>query len=100
APHPAGVAGFVGVAAHRDLVFGTPARVVVVRAGEALGVRRLGRRRRGALLRAVAVVPGGLRLHGGRYGCGDLLVERPSLGLALLLGLLQGALGLLLAGGE
>src|SRR2546428_1037954 len=85
--------------AHRDLVLGTPARVVVVRADEAICFRRLVRRRRGALLRALAVVPGGLRLHGGRYGCGDLLVERPGLGLTLLLGLLAAALGLLLAGG-
>ena len=63
---PAGAAGIALVPAHRDLVRGTPARVVVVRAGEALGFRRLVRRRRGALLRAVAVVAGGLRLHGGR----------------------------------
>src|SRR5712691_6724474 len=97
---PAGAAGVAVVPAHRDLVRGTPARVVVVRAGEALGFRRLGRRRRGALLRAVAVVPGGLRLHSGLYGCGDLLVERPGLGLTLLLGLLAVALGLLLTGGE
>ena len=48
----------------------------------------------------MAVAPGGLRLHGGRHGCGDLLVQRPGLGLALLLGLLAAALGLLLAGGE
>ena len=46
---PAGAAGVAVVPAHRDLVLGTPARVVVVRAGEALGFRRLGRRRRGAL---------------------------------------------------
>src|SRR5262249_11213132 len=97
---PAGAAGVAVVPAHRDLVLETPARVVVVRAGEALGVRRLGRRRRGALLRAWAVVPGGLRLHGGGHGRGDLLVERPGLGLTLLLGLLAGALGLLLTGGE
>src|SRR5215470_9630060 len=62
---PAGAAGVAVVPAHRDLVLGTPARVVVVHAGEALGVRRLGRRRRGALRRALAVVPGGLRRHGG-----------------------------------
>src|SRR2546430_11599935 len=96
---PAGAAGITLVPAHRDLVLGTPARIVVVRAGEAICVRRLGRRRRGALLRALTIVPGGLRLHGGGHGRGDLLVERPGLGLALLLGLLQGALGLLLAGG-
>ena len=72
---------------------------MVVRAGGAIGFRRLGRRR-GALLRAVAVVPGGLRLHGGGHGRGDLLVERPGLGLALLLGLLAAALGLLLARGQ
>src|SRR5207249_4163244 len=42
----------------------------------------------------------GLRLQGGRDGRGDLLVQRPGLGLALLLGLLAAALGLLLAGGE
>src|SRR5438128_5500507 len=58
---PAGAAGIAVVPAHRDLVRGTPARVVVVRAGEALGFRRLGRRRRGALLRVLTVVPGGLR---------------------------------------
>src|SRR6266446_5405149 len=86
---PAGAAGVAIVPAHRDLVLGTPARVVVVRAGEAICFRRLGRRRRGALLRALAVVPGGLRLQGGGYGRGDLLVERPGLGLTLLLGLLQ-----------
>src|SRR5712691_9632168 len=97
---PAGAAGVALMPAHCELVRGTPARVVVVRAGEALGFRRLVRRRRGALLRAVAVVPGGLRLHGGGHGRGDLLVQRPDLGLTLLLGLLQGALGLLLAGGE
>src|SRR5215475_7883725 len=74
---PAGAAGVAVVPAHRDLVLGTPARVVVVRAGEALGVRRLGRRRRGALL-----------------------VQRPGLGLTLLLGLLTAALGRLLTGGE
>src|SRR5262245_14167389 len=85
--------------AHRDLVRETPARVVVVRAGEALGVRRLGRRR-GALLRAVSVAPGGLRLHGGRHSRGDLLVQRPGLGLTLFLGLLAAVLSLLLAGGE
>src|SRR5712691_4190130 len=78
---PAGAAGVAVVPAHRDLVRGTPARVVVVRAGEALGFRRLGRRRRGALRRALAVVAGGL-------------------GLTLLLGLLAAALGLLLAGSE
>src|SRR5215468_6203989 len=97
---PAGAAGVALVPAHRDLVLGTPARVVVVRAGEALGVRRLGRRRRGALLRVLTVVAGGLRLHGGGHGCGDLLVERSGLGLALFLGLLAAALGLLLAGSE
>src|SRR5882672_12017915 len=69
---PAGAAGVALVPAHRDLVRGTPARLVVVRAGEALGFRRLGRRRRGVLLRAVAVVPGGLRLHGGGHGRGYL----------------------------
>src|SRR6266705_341889 len=63
---PAGAAGVAIVPAHRDLVLGTPARVVVVRTGEALGFRRLGRRRRGALRRALAVVAGGLRLHGSR----------------------------------
>src|SRR5262249_10012917 len=98
--NPAGAAGVAVVPAHRDLVLGTPARVVVVRAGEAIGCRRLGRRRRGALLRVLTVVPGGLRLHGRLDSRGDLLVERPGLGLTLLLGLLQGALGLLLAGGE
>src|SRR5215468_1733401 len=97
---PAGAAGVAVVPAHRDLVLGTPARVVVVRAGEALGVRRLGRRCRGALLRVLTVVPGGLCLHGRLDGRGDLLVQRPGLGLTLLLVLLQGALGLLLAGGE
>src|SRR5262249_46678557 len=88
---PAGAAGIAVVPAHRDLVLETPARVVVVRAGEALGVRRLGRRR-GALLRAWAVVPGGLRLHGRLDGRGDLLVQRPGLGLPLLLGLLSDVL--------
>jgi len=97
---PTGAAGIAVVPAHRDLVRGTPARVVVVRASGALGVRRLGRRRRGARLRAVAVVTGGLRLHRGGHGRGDLLVQRPGLGLALLLSLLAAALGLLLAGGE
>src|SRR5215467_3761673 len=97
---PAGAAGVAVVPAHRDLVRETPARVVVVRTGEALGVRRLGRRRRGALLRALTVGPGGLRLQRRLDGRGDLLVERPGLGLTLLLGLLEGALGLLLAGGE
>src|SRR5262245_9770981 len=58
---PAGAAGVAVVPAHRGLVLGTPARVVVVRTGEALGVRRLGRRRRGALLGVLTVVPGGLR---------------------------------------
>src|SRR5262247_4155499 len=61
---PAGAAGVALVPAHRDLVLETPARIVVVRAGEALGCRRLGRRRRGALLGALTVVPGGLRSHG------------------------------------
>ena len=37
-------------------------------------------------------------LHGGRDGRGDLLVQRPGLGLTLLLGLLAAALGLLLPG--
>src|SRR5215468_8224076 len=97
---PAGAAGVAVVPAHGGLVLGTPARVVVVRTGEALGVRRLGRRRRGARLRVVTVVPGGLRLHGGGHGRRDLLVERPGLGLTLLLGLLAAALGLLLTGGE
>jgi hypothetical protein len=73
---------------------------VVVRAGEVICFRRLGRRRRGALLRALAVGTGGLRLHGGGHGHGDLLVERPGLGLTLLLGLLAAALGLLLTGSE
>src|SRR5262252_11055023 len=54
---PAGAAGIALVPAHRDLVRGTPARLVLVRAGEAICVRRLVRRR-GAPLRAVAVVPG------------------------------------------
>src|SRR5215467_13314809 len=97
---PAGAAGVVLVPAHRGLVRGTPARVVVVRAGKALCVWRLGRRCRGALLRVLTVVPGGLCLHGGCHGRGDLLVERPGLGLALLLDLLATVLGLLLAGGE
>src|SRR5712691_3847837 len=97
---PAGAAGVALVPAHRDLVRGTPARVVVVPEGEALCFRRLGRRRRVAPLRALAVVAGGLRLHGSRDGRGDLLVEGPGLGLALLLSLLAAALGLLLTGGE
>src|SRR4029450_8488950 len=97
---PAGAAGIALVPAQRGLVLGTPARVVLVRAGEALGVRRLGRRRRGMLLRAVAVVSGGLCPHGRLDGRGDLLVQRPGLGLTLHLGLLQDALGLLQAGGE
>src|SRR5262249_12817458 len=97
---PAGAAGVAVVPAHRELGLGTPARVVVVRAGEAICIRRLGRRRRGALLRALTVVPGGLRLHGGGHGRGDLLVQRPGLGLTPLLGLLAAALDLLLAGGE
>src|SRR6266851_6897570 len=97
---PAGAAGIALVPAHGDLMLGTPARVVIVRVGQALGFRRLGRRRRGALLRALAVGTGGLRLHGGGHGRGDLLVQRPGLGLALLLGLLTAALGLLLAGSE
>src|SRR5262249_44081837 len=42
---PAGAAGIVLVPAHRDLVRGTPAGLVVGSAGEALGVRRLVRRR-------------------------------------------------------
>src|SRR5262249_29636975 len=71
---PAGAAGRALVRAHRYLVLETPARVVVVRAGEALGFRRLVRHRRIALLRAVAVVAGGLRLHGRLDGRGDLLV--------------------------
>src|SRR5438874_3752955 len=54
---PAGATGITLVPAHRDLVLGTPARIVVVRAGEAICVRRLGRRRRGALLRALTIVP-------------------------------------------
>src|SRR5215831_14456116 len=78
---PAGTAGVAVVPAHRDLVRGTPARVVVVPGGEALGVRRLGRRRRGALLGALPVVPGGLRLHDSGHGRGDLLVQRPDLDL-------------------
>src|SRR4029453_14793058 len=61
---PAGAAGIALVPGHRGLVLGPPARLVVVRAGEALGFRRLVRRRRGALLRAVVVVAGGLRPHG------------------------------------
>src|SRR5712691_8252237 len=96
---PAGAAGVALVPAHRDLVRGTPARVVVVPEGEALGFRRLGRRR-GALLRALAVVPGGLRLQRRLHRRGDLLVERPGLHLLRLLGLLAAALGFLLAGGE
>src|SRR5215510_2501090 len=91
---PAGAAGVALVPAHRDLVFGTPAQVVVGRAGEALSFRRLVRRH-GALLRALAVVTGGLRPHGRLDGRGNLLVQRPGLGLALLLGLLQSMLGLL-----
>src|SRR5713226_7762667 len=59
---PAGAAGVALVPAHRDLMRGTPARVVGVPEGEALGFRRLGRRRRGALRRALAVVAGGLGL--------------------------------------
>src|SRR5262245_2975065 len=97
---PAGAAGVAVVPAHRHLVRGTPARVVVVRAGEALGVRRLGRRRRGVLLRVVTIGPGGLRPHGRLDGRGDLLVQRPGLGLALLLGLLAAVLSLLLTGGQ
>src|SRR2546429_1452396 len=88
---PAGAAGIALVPAHRDMVRGTPARLVVVRAGEALGFRRLGRRRRGALLRAVAVVAGGLRPHGGRYRRRDLVVQRPGLGLTPPPGLLAAA---------
>src|SRR2546425_12867582 len=65
---PAGAAGVALMPAHRDLVLGTPARVVVGRTGEVLGFRRLVRRRRGAPLRALAVVAGGLRLHGSRDG--------------------------------
>src|SRR5215510_2058310 len=61
---PAGAAGVALVPVHRDLVLETPARLVVVRAGEALCVWRLVRRRRGALLRAVVVVAEGLRPHG------------------------------------
>ena len=95
---PAGAAGIAVVPAHRGLVLGTPARVVVVRTDEALGVRRLGQRRCGALLRALAIVPGGLRLHGRLDGRGDLLVQRPGLGLTLLLDLLAAALSLLLPG--
>src|SRR5690242_2698058 len=53
---PPGAAGIARGPAHRNLMRGTPARVVFGRAGEALGCRRLGRRRRGARLRAVAVV--------------------------------------------
>src|SRR5216683_4120380 len=49
---PAGVAGVALVPAHRDLVLGTPARVVFGRTGEAICFRRLVRRRRGAPLRA------------------------------------------------
>src|SRR5215470_16672195 len=90
---PAGAAGVAVVPAHRDLVLETPARIVVVRAGEAIDFRRLVRRRRIAPRRALAVGTGGLRLHGGGHGRGDLLVERPGLGLALLLGLLAAALG-------
>src|SRR5262249_13631128 len=90
---PARATGVALVPAHRDLVLGTPARVVVGRAGGALGFQRLVRRRCGALLRILAVVAGGLRPHGGGHGRGNLLVQRPGLGLALLLGLLQDALG-------
>src|SRR5712691_3130177 len=50
---PAGAAGVALMPAHRDLVLGTPARVVFGRTGEVLGFRRLVRRRRGAPLRAV-----------------------------------------------
>src|SRR6516165_9520774 len=82
---PAGAAGVAVVPAHGDLVRETPARLVVGRAGEVLGCRRLGRRRRGALLRVLTVVPGGLRPHGRLDGRGDLLVQRPGLGLTLLL---------------
>src|SRR5262249_40557756 len=53
---PAWTAGVAIVPAHRDLVRGTPARVVVVCAGEALGFRRLVRRRGVAPQRALAVV--------------------------------------------
>src|SRR5262245_59073567 len=87
---PAGAAGVAVVPAHRDLVLETPARLVLVRAGEAIDFRRLGRHRCGALLRAVAVMTGVLRPHGRLDGCGDLLVQRPGLDLSLLLGLLQG----------
>ena len=94
---PAGAAGVALVPAHRDLVLGTPARVGVALAGRSAS-GGWWRRRRGALLRVFAVGTGGLRLHGGGHGRGDLLVERPGLGLTLLLGLLAAALGLLLAG--
>src|SRR5712691_11248796 len=71
---------------HLTAVDRTPARVGVSGGLHLRGAGRWG--------------PVGLRLHGGRYGRGDLLVERPGLGLALLLGLLAAALSLLLAGGQ
>src|SRR5262249_39147722 len=92
---PAGAAGVAVVPAHRDLVLGTPARVLFVRRGGALGVRL----RRGVLAGPIAAGRR-LRLPGHPDRRGDLLVQRPGLGLTLLLGLLAGALGLLLTGGE
>src|SRR5262249_8588508 len=90
---PAGAAGVALVPAHRDLVLVTPARVGVIGGLQRWWGEWLPR----AIPRGTR---GGLGLHGGGHGGGDLLVERPGLGLTLLLGLLQGTLGLLLAGGE
>jgi hypothetical protein len=51
------------------------------------------------LLRALAIGTGRrLRLHGRLHSGGDLLVQRPSLSLTLLLGLLTAVLGLVLPG--
>src|SRR2546425_4401962 len=79
-------AAFIRAPLHLAAMDGTPARVGVIGGLPLRGAGRWG--------------PVGLRLHGSRDGRGDLLVEGPGLGLALLLSLLAAALGRLLAGGE
>src|SRR2546426_11084452 len=67
---PAGAAGVALVPAHRDLVLGTPARILFMLRGGERGVflRRGGRTRPIATRRR-------LRLHGRLYRRGDLLIE-------------------------
>src|SRR2546425_13343621 len=72
-------AAFIRAPLHLAAMDGTPARVGVIGGLPLRGAGRWG--------------PVGLRLHGSRDGRGDLLVQGPGLGLALLLSLLAAALG-------